>query len=76
MSENKKMKEEDGSDKPRSRNKPQQQEKKEEGLRLWGILIFGVIGATATTFAVSNYYSFFFLGQFVYASIYIVPIIC
>lgn len=74
MSEDKKMKEEDGGDKASSRNKPQQQ-KKEEGLKLWGILIFGVIGATATTFAVSDYYSFFFLGQFVYASIYIVPTI-
>ncbi|KAF8410267.1 hypothetical protein HHK36_002792 [Tetracentron sinense] len=27
---------------------------KEEGMRLWGILIFGLIGATATTFAVGQ----------------------
>lgn len=26
---------------------------KEEGMRLWGIFLFGLIGATATTFAVS-----------------------
>ncbi|CAI0464362.1 unnamed protein product [Linum tenue] len=27
---------------------------KKDGMKLWGILIFGVIGATATTFAVSQ----------------------
>lgn len=35
---------------PRS-NRPNQE--KEESMKLWGILIFGLIGATATTFAVS-----------------------
>lgn len=32
-------------------NRPNQE--KEEGMRLWGIFLFGLIGATATTFAVS-----------------------
>lgn len=32
-------------------NRPRQE--KAEDMKLWGILIFGLIGATATTFAVS-----------------------
>ncbi|KAK4390340.1 hypothetical protein Sango_2097300 [Sesamum angolense] len=29
-------------------------QEKEEGMRLWGILVFGLIGATVTTFAVTQ----------------------
>lgn len=35
-----------------------QYEDKEESMKIWGILLFGIIGATATTFAVSLYYKF------------------
>ncbi|PIM99427.1 hypothetical protein CDL12_28080 [Handroanthus impetiginosus] len=43
----------------RNRDNPWQQsnggyQEKEEGMRLWGILMFGLIGATATTFAVTQ----------------------
>lgn len=47
-----------------SPNKPYQG--KAEDMKLWGILIFGIIGATATTFAVSFYFSsllFFFFNS-------------
>ncbi|CAL5385576.1 unnamed protein product [Camellia sinensis] len=44
----------DDSDK-RSRDNPYRpRQDKEEDMRLWGILIFGLIGATATTFAVGQ----------------------
>ena len=50
------MTDDDGNrnkDKPSaSPNKPPYQEK-EEDMKIWGILLFGLIGATATTFAVS-----------------------
>ena len=47
-----------------SPNKPY--EDKEENMKIWGILLFGVIGATATTFAVSLCYKFQFLFPFVF----------
>ncbi|CAI0464361.1 unnamed protein product [Linum tenue] len=37
---------------------------KKDGMKLWGILIFGVIGATATTFAVSSSFSFSFFSHY------------
>ncbi|KAI8013538.1 Chaperone protein DnaJ [Camellia lanceoleosa] len=51
---NMKNDDEDDSDK-RSRDNPYRpRQDKEEDMRLWGILIFGLIGATATTFAVGQ----------------------
>lgn len=37
-----------------NQQKQKEKEKDEEGMRLWGILLFGLIGATATTFAVGQ----------------------
>jgi hypothetical protein len=50
------MKEDEGDDKKIS-------EEKIQDIKLWGIFLFGLIGATATSFAVSSlfYFSFFFL---------------
>ena len=63
------MTDDDGNrnkDKPSaSPNKPPYQEK-EEDMKIWGILLFGLIGATATTFAVSLCYKFQFLFPFVF----------
>lgn len=60
MSEDINKKLDDGDDKG-SRNRdrtqpngPYRRSKKEDDMRLWGILIFGIIGATATTFAVGQ----------------------
>jgi hypothetical protein len=53
------MKEDEGDDRKIS-------EEKIQDIKLWGIFLFGLIGATATSFAVSSlfyfsYFSFFFL---------------
>jgi hypothetical protein len=61
------MTDDDGNrnkDKPSaSPNKPPYQEK-EEDMKIWGILLFGLIGATATTFAVSFIIIVFFFVCF------------
>lgn len=48
-----------------SPNKPYE-DNKEENMKIWGIFLFGIIGATATTFAVSLCYKFQFLFPFVF----------
>lgn len=47
------MKDEAGRDN-RNHNEPYQE--KAEDMKLWGVFLFGLIGATATTFAVSHPY--------------------
>lgn len=55
------MRKEDSDDKrnkdnswPDSNKPPDNNKKKEEDMKIWGILLFGLIGATATTAAVSS----------------------
>ena len=58
MSEGKNMREDDnekGSDNNPWARSNGQDEEKGEGMRLWGIFLFSLIGATVTTFAVSYY---------------------
>ncbi|KAA8528432.1 hypothetical protein F0562_035787 [Nyssa sinensis] len=52
MSEDKKMKK-DGADK-RNQGNPWPYQEKEGDMKLWGIFLFGLIGATATTLAVGQ----------------------
>ncbi|KAI8548529.1 hypothetical protein RHMOL_Rhmol07G0279600 [Rhododendron molle] len=49
---NTKMRNNDSDDDKPLPNRPRQE--KAEDMKLWGILIFGLIGATATTFAVGH----------------------
>ncbi|PIN00608.1 hypothetical protein CDL12_26889 [Handroanthus impetiginosus] len=49
---------------------PRANREKEEEMRLWGILIFGLIGATVTTYAVS------FLCSFNFVSFFVVSMFC
>lgn len=44
-----------------SENNSNKPKKEEEDMKLWGILVFGLIGATATTLAVSSLHFFLFV---------------